>query len=110
MRILRTEVACQFLPTPQPLLVARGVDPCGWMFMAEALIAESLILPSLPAPGIASWYGRVCYSAAATAGATKQTEAQVIKAAPDSSSAMKDLARLMDSSVADSLPSADGTR
>ena len=52
-------------------------------------------------------------SAAATAGATKQTEAQVIKvtkAAPDSSSAIKDLARLMDSAVADSLPSPDDSR
>eukprot|EP00802_Teleaulax_amphioxeia_P023589 Tamp_24193.p1 GENE.Tamp_24193~~Tamp_24193.p1 ORF type:complete len:255 (+),score=58.56 Tamp_24193:190-954(+) len=61
--------------------------------------------PSEPAPPAAS--------AAATAGATKQTEAQVIKvtkAAPDSSSAIKDLARLMDSAVADSLPSPDDSR
>jgi hypothetical protein len=43
-------------------------------------------------------------------GATQQAQAQISVAAPNSSSDMKDLARLMDSAVADTLPSADETR
>ena len=49
-------------------------------------------------------------SAGNRTGATQQAQAQINVAAPDSSSDMKDLARLMHSAVADTLPSADETR